>query len=49
MDLYDLDAITAYSVADGANHDIRDYSVSIEWDKEMKELAIWVQGKLVLE
>lgn len=49
VDLYDLDSITAYSVADGANHEIRDYSVSIAWNKEMKELAILVQGNLFLE
>ena len=44
-----IDAIQASSVADGANHEMRDYSVSIDWDKDMKELAIWVQGKLFLE
>lgn len=33
-DLYDLKQIRVYSIEDGAEYDIRDYHVSIQWDVE---------------
>lgn len=49
LDLYDLDEIQAFPVEDGAVYDIRDYTVSVEWDKDLKKHVIMVQGKLFLD
>lgn len=46
LDLHDLDAIQAFPVEDGGVYDIRDYKVSINWNKDLKKLAVKVQGKL---
>lgn len=45
-DLYDLDRITVYAVAEGAEYAIRDYSVSISCDKDLNGLTVDVTGCL---
>lgn len=49
LDLYDLDVIKVFPVEDGAVYEIRDYTVSVEWDKERSEFAIMAQGNLFLD
>lgn len=46
VDLYDLDGITAYAIEDGAEYTIRDYTVSISMNKELKGLSVDVMGLL---
>lgn len=47
LDLYDLDAIQAYSVVDGADYAIRDYDVSVRYDADAECLVVAVTGKLL--
>lgn len=44
--MYDLENIQAFVVANGAEHTIRDYSVSIYKDKENGGLEVGVTGHL---
>lgn len=44
-DMYDLENIQAFVVANGAEHTIRDYSVSIYKDKENGGLEVGVTGQ----
>lgn len=46
LDMYDLENIQAFVVANGAEHTIRDYSVSIYKDKENGGLEVGVTGHL---
>ncbi len=45
-DLHDLDRITVYTVAEGAEYAIRDYAVSISCDKDLNSLSVDVTGCL---
>lgn len=46
LDMYDLENIQAFVVANGAEHTIRDYTVSIYKDKENGGLEVGVTGHL---
>lgn len=46
LDMYDLENIQAFVVANGAEHTIRDYSVPIYKDKENGGLEVGVTGHL---
>ena len=45
LDMYDLENIQAFVIANGAEHTIRDYSVSIYKDKENGGLEVGVTGQ----
>ncbi len=49
VDLYDLDNIMVYAIEKGAEYTIRDYSVSISTQNELKCLSINVTGLLFCE
>lgn len=44
--MYDLENIQAFMIEDGAEHTIRDYTVSVYKDKENGGLAVKVTGHL---
>ena len=46
LDMYDLENIQAFVIEDGAEHSIRDYTVSIYKDKENGGLSVEVTGHL---
>ena len=46
LDMYDLENIQAFVIEDGAEHSIRDYTVSIYKDKENGGLSVEVAGHL---
>ena len=46
LDMYDLENIQAFVIANGAEHTIRDYAVSIYKDKENGGLEVGVTGHL---
>ena len=48
-DLHDLDRIMIYAIKNGAEYTIRDYTVSISTQDEIKCLSIDVNGLLFLE
>lgn len=45
-DLYDLDDIQVYAIADGKSYIIRDYTVTVSGDENAEKLKIEVAGSI---